>query len=263
MAPEFQLDSQVGWSNGNCLAMARAASLAYADGATINATCRGWGFDHVANIFSEGTDTQAFIAKREDVSVLAFRGTEPLKLMDWMTDLQLEKRWLPTVGNVHKGFRKAWYTVKSSVLHEVPQDRPVFICGHSLGGALATLAMADFAILQAERYLFSFGAPRVFDKDAAEEFSRRHKGFSFRLVNNSDGVTHVPTRMHGYDHVAQAIVADADGIWQHDGFFWDRLLERVKGDWREWIDGRDVAPIKDHLMASYVAVAEKNAQIGA
>ena len=133
MAPAFPLDSQVGWSNTNCLAMARAASLAYADGATINATCRGWGFQQVVQVSDEVTDTQVFIAKREDVSLLAFRGTEPLKLMDWLTDLQIEKRWLPTVGNVHKGFRKAWYSVKSSVLQEVPRDRPVFICGHSLG----------------------------------------------------------------------------------------------------------------------------------
>ena len=70
----------------------------------------------------------------------------------------------------------------------------LFIAGHSLGAALATLALPDVSrkTSSTSPILYTYGSPRVGDKVFAEAFNRRDAGASFRIVNTSDIVVSIP-----------------------------------------------------------------------
>ena len=72
---------------------------------------------------------------------------------------------------------------------------PVFITGHSLGGALATLAAANLSG-RSLATCYTFGAPRVGDK----RFSDCLRTPVYRVVNPLDTVPLVPGWWRGYRH---------------------------------------------------------------
>ena len=156
---------------------------------------RAAGFELV-DVFDVGS-TQAFLAHRpadnprDNMLVLAFRGTEK-KLGDWKTDLKAElvpARDQNKVGRIHKGFQEAYYSVESALeerLRAFPEC-PLYVTGHSLGGALAVVATRylDAGKLAA---CYTFGSPRVGDLDLAKVF----KTPIYRVVNASDAVPRIP-----------------------------------------------------------------------
>ena len=152
-------------------------------------------------------ETQGFACKRiaenePPYLVLAFRGTEK-KISDWLTDA----RCVPTVegkSKVHSGFLEAFAvkedadgkTVKDAVEDILAGDEakdengeplPLFITGHSLGGALALLA-TKLVAPDVNGACYTFGAPRV----GNYECFRFLKTPVYRIVNSSDMVPRVP-----------------------------------------------------------------------
>ena len=144
-------------------------------------------------------ETQGFCCKRDVAGepayiVLAFRGTEK-KVSDWLTDANA----IPIQQGstkVHKGFHDAFTAVQSQVkailnqadcLDENGKKLPVFITGHSLGGALAMLA-TKLATPNIDGACYAFGAPRV----ANYEYFESVKTPIYRVVNSSDIVPRVP-----------------------------------------------------------------------
>jgi hypothetical protein len=63
--------------------------------------------------------------------------------------------------------------------------------GHSLGGALSTLAAADLAIHQLPVQLYNFASPRTGSPSFAGTFNQR-VATAWRTVNTEDLVTTVP-----------------------------------------------------------------------
>ncbi|MGH7552707.1 MAG: lipase family protein, partial [Longimicrobiales bacterium] len=119
-------------------------------------------------------------------------------------------------GTVHKGFLDAhdriWKNSLEEVIRELdPTRRAVWLTGHSLGGALATLSMDR---IPAARGLYTIGSPRVGDRRFATLFDRRHAGRCFRYVNHRDVITRMPpvlTFTGSYKHVSERKYIDAQG----------------------------------------------------
>ncbi|WP_387696047.1 lipase family protein [Photorhabdus sp. RM157S] len=102
-------------------------------------------------------------------------------------------------GKVHKGFWEAFSLVeKLSVpsdkttavfldINNVSKNKRLFVCGHSLGGALALLHSAQ--LKEHNPCLYSYGMPRTLTHSAVEELSSITH---YRHVNEDDPVPSVP-----------------------------------------------------------------------
>jgi len=159
------------------------------------------------------TNTQCIIVGDEEKVIIAFRGTENLD--DWKTNVNLAKAaW--KVGMVHSGFWRSidsvWPTVTARLNSLRTNNQPIWITGHSLGGALATLAcgiLDDELPEESIAGVYTFGQPRVGDLLFAQTVDKRVKKRFFRVVNNNDIVTRIPSIK--YQHVGNQLYFDARG----------------------------------------------------
>jgi triacylglycerol lipase len=128
----------------------------------------------------------------QDVFVV-FRGTQTP--MDWMANVsfpQVPHPW----GAVEHGFSGVYQQCSASVIAAVkraPSTSKVFVTGHSLGGALATLATADLAINGTAAAMYNIASPRVGDAAFTIQFNTSAQVLArWRIANTEDIVTTVP-----------------------------------------------------------------------
>lgn len=155
-------------------------------------------------------DTQLFYAISTSQVLIAWRGTEMgWPFSDLITDLTfrpvkpgIQTGCEPKVpcadltpeGLVHLGFRDA-FDVANRVygkdlgkeFSEIIQGKKLFICGHSLGGALGLIHAASLKIHNP--LLYTYGMPRTFTLKAMQGLSEI---WHYRHVNDTDTIPSVP-----------------------------------------------------------------------
>ena len=242
----------------NALFLAKCSQLAYESSEAISRKMTAWGFPHIACF--DRKDTQAFVAGNADMIIVAFRGTEPRRLQDWMTDKQILRRKGP-YGKVHRGFLASldhvWNDIKNARKSFQDRGQSLWFTGHSLGAALATLAVAKLGEdAEPVHGLYTFGQPRVGGKTFARNFDGDFKSVTFRFVNNNDMVTRVPRRLLGYRHVGRVLYLDAAGLLHDDMHWWNQFRDRVKG---RVDDLGKIGPdgLKDHGIVKYLKSLQK------
>jgi hypothetical protein len=183
------------------------------------------GFQLIKTFYSKETDTQAFLAKSMDgYAVLAFRGTEISKRQDLKIDAQA-MRVSVLDGRIHAGFRIAYDSVAKEIENSVLKlDVPLYITGHSLGAALATVATQrlehHLKIREMIAACYTFGSPRVGDSHYDMEF----KSPIYRVVNSTDIVTVIPLLAMGYVHIGDIrYLGRTDGEFSRAIPFFKRL----------------------------------------
>lgn len=257
------------YTPANALCMARLAKAVYisrADGSVdadgILQALNHAGTSAFQNV--EGFDessSQACVISHEDFVAAVFRGTD--ELADWLDNLNVKPIAGP-FGKVHTGFYRAlmdvWPRMRQKI-RDVRKDdsprRPLWLTGHSLGGALATIA-ASTLVDDDEPFFgaYAFGAPRCGDKEFARLY--RIEGAqprTFRFQNNSDIVTRVPARMMGYRHVGELVYITEDQELVRDVGFWYRLLDTTEGIIHD-IGKPGFDCTKDHDMDCYIKAIE-------
>lgn len=138
-----------------------------------------------------------FILESEDNIIIAFRGT--VSKTNWISDMMATQKpfeYIEETVLTHRGFTDIYSSARSQILEtlgKLPKGKTLFITGHSLGAALATLCAMDIAANTSFRapYLFTYGSPRVGDPAFAKAFSVYVLN-SFRIANLFDIVTHAP-----------------------------------------------------------------------
>jgi hypothetical protein len=121
--------------------------------------------------------------------VLAFRGTQVGSLRDISTDLRANLVAAPGGGRVHAGFQAAFEKVRERLVTALARypGLPLYITGHSLGGALALVA-TRYLGSDSSGATYTFGCPRAGD----DAFFASIKTPIYRIVNAADGVTRIP-----------------------------------------------------------------------
>jgi triacylglycerol lipase len=207
------LNNSVAGDVRNALILARACDLAYCNEPEGPARFKSeLGMD--ARLISVD-NTQVYIAENDTSIVIAFRGSEAPTTLDGLKD------WLLTNANnylilpegragtdfaaagvgarFHKGFLEAlamvWELMLAAVNHAIKtKERPVWITGHSLGGALALMAawrlQRSFISIQE---IVTFGAPMIGNDAAAKAFEQEFSGKIYRFVDLEDVVPHLPS----------------------------------------------------------------------
>lgn len=262
---DFSFDSkQTGYSGNNALSSALASQLAYADAATIDSTCKGWGLSR--SIFFESDIAHGFAAGNADMVLVAFRGTDPSQLRDWMTDLEAEPVGFLS-GKVHLGFLRAvrtiWDQMNDAIASLQTNAQSLWFTGHSLGAAQATLAVARLRLEAARPVngLYTFGSPRIGDTALMQAYDQNFMAQTFRFVNDCDVVTRVPGRVpFGYRHGGTFMFYDEKGALQTDLHWWNKFVDTVSGDVDDLLSGK-VAPLDNHFIANYIARARENVAV--
>lgn len=249
-------------NNGRCLAL--AVKLAYNDEPSIRAITSGiWGFDRARFRFLAGGGTFGFIAVSDGFCLVAFRGTASLK--DWEFNIQT----LPIAGpagEVHRGFLDAYRPVAADVLghlRAVRTNQPVWIAGHSLGGAIARICACDLHLVQGipVQGIYTFGQPRVGNHKFLEASGSALASRTFRYVNHDDIVPHVPPFLLGYRHELNRIYIDGqrqlnfEVDQEEQALDTGNLLRLAQGEAQnlaQHIEGK-AEDIDDHFMESYLA----------
>ncbi|MFN3230655.1 MAG: lipase family protein [Alphaproteobacteria bacterium] len=207
------------------------SSLIYADSLDIIATLENEGATHIREIHENAlsmtshTYGVAFVLDKR--AWIGFRGSNDLD--DWAQNCLVAPLY-------HWGFRSIWSAIRQALLgwaHDVADDVDSFVLtGHSLGGAIATLATYDLARDRNApvEALVTFAAPRVGSPFFASRFNgqscnlKKHPhetlgNVTTRYVAYGDLVPRIPPWFFGFKHVGascEVVWSDVRSIWALD-----------------------------------------------
>ncbi|MDX1656734.1 MAG: lipase family protein [Candidatus Competibacteraceae bacterium] len=131
---------------------------------------------------------------RQGEVLIAIRGTKTAA--DWWTDANIGFQRGPSDWPVHRGFNETFNTFVTDLDRYLLHDDPTHIhcVGHSLGGALATLA-ADYLYEKqlAGVSLYTFGSPRVGGAGFSRYLTRRMGAENiYRVFHDADPISMLP-----------------------------------------------------------------------
>jgi hypothetical protein len=159
-------------------------------------------------IATDSTKKEVFIVIRGTKTFLEWFKDSQIQLVSYRDGINSENpdsepsiiiKTSDDYGHVTKGFRRIYVNLRSQIidaLNQCPKDARVYITGHSLGSALATLAIPD--ILSNTHFndpqkivMYTFASPRCGDRTFAE-IVQKTRVQHWRIANTEDIVTSLP-----------------------------------------------------------------------
>ena len=239
------------------LLFAELSMISYNDEAEARRASEAIGFNEAELFDNDGS--QAYRFRNQNDCVVTCRGTEPTEWNDLKADANASMAVLETIGGVHSGFNREvddlWPLIEGILKGN---DQPVWFCGHSLGGAMATICAyrcKTSSISSNPQELHTFGSPRV----GCRRYIRHAEVAHYRWVHNNDVVTRVPPVWMGYRHCGNEVYLDRFGRIRKLTGIW-----RSRDRWRGLIGGLfqwKLDLLADHSIKLYaqhiVAAVEK------
>lgn len=166
---------------------------------------------HVSLLKVKGINSEGY---PQPCLVVAFRGTDDL--VDWKNNIKsMQAPFIVSdkdIGLVHTGFNITYQSIKEELFFYLDDlSLPLFVTGHSLGAALATLLTAEIMDRSNFDSCYTFGSPRVGDAAFANAFNDRP---IYRIINNCDIITTVPISIPtiSYQHCGTTQLLNNMGI---------------------------------------------------
>lgn len=247
-----------------CLAAAKKAAVSYANKSLLRSMMKETSFCSFA-------DTFCFVQRENDAVWVVFRGTCPESRQQVKADILSKMNAEPDAGQVHLGFQNELDNVWDDVFENLKPHigRPIYVVGHSLGGAMATIAAARL-LRKSIKYsnpnlvpagLITFGSPRVGDAEFASfvhsiniSQNENERIGVWRFRNNNDIVTRVPPSIFGWKHCGKTVYIDHKQNILFDPWISTLLLSGFRGaGWRILRDS-----VSDHSMSNYLETLEKH-----
>ncbi|MFO0953379.1 MAG: lipase family protein [Isosphaeraceae bacterium] len=214
------------YSPVNAWWLAEASHLVYGDDAYVRGKLADAGMTEelglrVTTLDGQTRGGRCVVLEADAFTIVAFRGTriesfpDPLlnvklrvlNLADFATDVDFR---MDPERHAHLGFSRAFDELLPALDERLERvgPKPVWLTGHSLGAALATVA-AETLGRSRVKGLYTFGSPRVGDGT----FRSRFDVPCHRYVNHSDVVPHLPPGglTGDYVHVGELCFFDRDG----------------------------------------------------
>lgn len=207
----FDFKPKADYDPNNNYLFAQFCGLTYKSSVEIDQQIRHWNASRTRSlIHHELVDMDSFryvLLHCDDWMIIAFRGSD--NFMNWVTDFNM---WLVPFqggkGLIHKGFYDSVKLMEESIDKLVSKHRdnnqPIYITGHSLGGAQASIAAFVCKELNGFHYISTFGEPKICNEQLANYFngflnssSPSGKSRIFRQLNGWDPVPTVPP---GFSH---------------------------------------------------------------
>ncbi|WP_084065125.1 lipase family protein [Paenibacillus stellifer] len=146
-------------------------------------------------------ETFGFILESTDEIIVAFRGT--VTTTNWISDAMASQKKFRYISDncfTHRGFTAIYSSAREELIRalgKLPPEKSMYVTGHSLGAALATLCAVDTAANTAFRspFLYTYGSPRVGDPDFAKACAS-YVPDSWRFANVFDVVTLAPPTVY-------------------------------------------------------------------
>jgi pimeloyl-ACP methyl ester carboxylesterase len=148
-------------------------------------------------------NTVAHIWLKDAKLFVVFRGSDDA--LDFAENIRFAPATLigPGVGKVHNGFYDHYTTIQprltqmlDAILKAYHGICTVFMVGHSLGGAVATIAATLYTLPRTNLSIacITFGTPRVGDHVFVEAFEK-HVSVRLRIADDRDPVVCLPPRL--------------------------------------------------------------------
>ena len=197
----FEYDASA-FSLINAWWLAEISTLVYSDTAYIWQRLRQAGFKQVQ--FIQHSGTYCFVAANDRFAIVAFRGSEIWRreehfdlqrvLADLTTNIDIRLSDWADGERVHSGFKAAledvWTVLQPEIEKLHRQDLKIWLTGHSLGAALATLAAL------APRAVGVLGwRPIVLMGQASYVFYLLHQNFGLAILNAMPEAGAIPSML--------------------------------------------------------------------
>mmetsp|Transcript_23793 Transcript_23793/g.39765 ORF Transcript_23793/g.39765 Transcript_23793/m.39765 type:complete len:292 (-) Transcript_23793:206-1081(-) len=154
--------------------------------------------------------------------VVAFAGTDPLSIRDWIDDLVFVKEDYPYCDgcDVHKGFYETFLSMEATIKEfvydwlDLYPSASIAIVGHSLGAALAAHCTAEFTHVGGKlkdqlHAVYTYGMPRV-GNDAFQSWYKETMFGTFRFTHRKDPVPHLPPIEFDFHHIPYEVFYTED-----------------------------------------------------
>ncbi len=248
----------------NAYWMAKLAKLAYIrkskddetpDEVKILNTLKSEDSDFISVFGINNNSAQGIIVEHTNYLAIAFRGTD--EIADWLDNLNafsLDRFF----GSFHRGFFASFEDVWQPLFSEYMRlraikKRPLFLSGHSLGGAMASIAAAQLIHEDLPfSSVYTFGQPRAMNRATSRIFNAECKNRYFRFHNNNDIITRVPARAMGYSHVGSYLYISQEKVINRESGFWYRFVDHVDG-FIDSIGKKGLDGVEDHSIDDYLS----------
>ncbi len=258
------------YSDRTALLMARLAHRAYekfndspAEFDKFRLGFEALGLREFESLVDQTKGTAGFVIAGDDLIVVVFRGTEDM--LDWRTNMMVDWTVLKGGVKVHTGFHDAYMPIRDRMFETVEgllkrRPRPVYITGHSLGGALALMATAELAnhdeaaVRDSIAACYTFGCPKAGDKS----FDQCVKVPLYRVTNGVDLVPAIPPILTGYKHVGDTRYFGAMGVppLRRPPNIMQKVWHTMLGLLKIWRTHKLIG-IADHRMTVYIAKLDR------